>query len=112
MKKLDTTLLCGLLTSQRESLPPTSWNVYYGVKLTEQIELLTTVPHYSALWQEGGPWLAEVREWIKERAINGSDVAWGTQEQLRFPSLSVKDLEELAARIATATLLGFLNKRS
>lgn len=53
----------------------------------------------------GGQWLGAVREWMKQKAINGSDVTWGSNEHLRFSSPpTVWDMEYLAACIASATL--------
>lgn len=53
----------------------------------------------------GGEWLGAARNWIQHNALNGSDVTWGSNDRLRFTrDLTVKDIEEFAARIAVATL--------
>ena len=66
------------------------------------------------LHRVGGNWLAGVREWIKQKAINGCDVTWGAHEVLRFSSpLTVYDIEMIAARAASeagAEALGMKTK--
>lgn len=53
----------------------------------------------------GGEWLGAARSWIQWSCINGSDVTWGSDDRLMFSKqLTVKDIEEFAARIAVATL--------
>lgn len=61
------------------------------------------------LQQMGGEWLGSIRNWIQWNASNGSDVTWGSHEYLKLKSLTVSDLEALAAQIALATLRQFKN---
>lgn len=57
---------------------------------------------------KGGSFLGAARSWIQWNALNGSDVAWGSEDRLQFNrSLTVKDVEEFAAKIAVATLEDF-----
>jgi len=54
------------------------------------------------LQKKGGSWLSEVRSYIQNNFINGSDVTWGSNEVLN-PSITVKQLEEMASFIAAET---------
>lgn len=51
---------------------------------------------------ESGPHLGLVRNFIQWHAINGSDVTWGSNDLVRFSSVTVDDLEQLAQRIYDA----------
>lgn len=53
----------------------------------------------------GGEWLGVARSWIQWNFVNGSDVTWGSDDQLlSSKTLTVSEIEALAARIALATL--------
>jgi hypothetical protein len=54
------------------------------------------------LLRRGGEWLGAARAWLQRRKHNGSDVTWGSDEELR-PSMTAREVEELAAEVA-ATL--------
>lgn len=74
----------------------------------EQIDILRTPVTKEGLLREGGAWLAEVREHILWNSFNGSDVTWGSDDEVRFTRpLSVHDLEYLAAKIAAKALTEF-----
>jgi hypothetical protein len=45
-----------------------------------------------------------VRNFIQAHGLNGSDVTWGSHDFVRFNSVTVRDLEELAQRIRDAAL--------
>jgi len=54
----------------------------------------------------GGEWLAEAREQIIHKFVNGDSVTWGSQDVLKG-QLTVKDFEEIAAEIAFAAIKEF-----
>lgn len=75
--------------------------------LKGQIEFLDTPAPLpiTMLTQIGGTWLGSLREWLQCKAINGSDVTWGSHQPLRFSSpLTVYDFEYLAARTAAQAI--------
>jgi len=51
---------------------------------------------------QGGPHLAEMRNWIQWNAINGSNVMWCSQDIVQIKPVSVIELEELAQKIYDA----------
>lgn len=53
--------------------------------------------------RSGGAWLGAARTWMQENKINGSDVRWGSNELLR-PGVTVREIEQLAARVAAAAI--------
>lgn len=53
--------------------------------------------------RSGGAWLAAARSWMQANKINGSDVLWGSSEVLR-PSVTVREIEQLAACVAAAAI--------
>ena len=55
------------------------------------------------LKRKGGAWLGAARSWIQWHCVNGENVTWGSNEELR-PALTVKDVEDLAAEIAAAAI--------
>jgi hypothetical protein len=55
----------------------------------------------------GGEWLAKVREWIKDHCFGGDMVTWGSDDVLKI-TITVKDLEDLAADIAYAVYKKYL----
>jgi len=56
--------------------------------------------------KSGGPWLGAARSWIQWHCINGSDVTWGSNEELRMSKqLTVQVVEEIAAEAAYAEYL-------
>lgn len=57
----------------------------------------------SDLERKGGDWLGAARSWIQQNRINGSTVTWGSPQQVR-PNMTVKDIEDLAAHVAAATM--------
>jgi len=60
---------------------------------------------------KGGAWLATVRNWIKCKCQNGESVTWGSHEQLKPRSLTGRDMESLAASIATSAINEYINKK-
>lgn len=58
-----------------------------------------TDPH--DLLRKGGEWLGAARNWIKWNCHNGDRVTWGSTDLLS-PVLTVRDVEELAARAVAA----------
>lgn len=59
--------------------------------------------------KRGGRWLAEVRSYIQNNFINGSDVTWGSTDVLK-PYTNVKQLEEMAYDVSVATLKEFTER--
>ena len=55
------------------------------------------------LMKRGGKWLCAARSWMQWHKHNGSDVTWGSQQELR-PAMTVKDVEELAAHVAAEVM--------
>ena len=51
----------------------------------------------------GGPWLGAARSWVQWNCKNGSDVTWGSNEEL-VPPLTIRQVEELAARVTDAAI--------
>lgn len=51
------------------------------------------------LISNGGKWLAEAREQMQHKFVNGDSVTWGSQDVLRG-QLTVQDFELIAAHIA------------
>lgn len=68
-------------------------------------------PSVSFLMKIGGSWISAARSWIQWRKVNGSDVTWGSQQELR-PTMTVKDVEEVSAEVAATVLTecGFVGK--
>jgi hypothetical protein len=64
------------------------------------------------LMKTGGEWLAIIREWIQRKAINGEHVTWGSSEWLRFNSVSMADMENLASRIAASAINEYVERIS
>ena len=61
------------------------------------------VIHASDLKRKGGNWLGAAREWMQWKKINGSDVTWNSDDELR-PTMTVRDVEDLAAHVAAAVM--------
>lgn len=61
------------------------------MKLTNFLDLL----------QSGGRWLGAARTWMQSNAMNGEDVTWGSQDFLKLRPQTVRDIESLAAIVAT-----------
>ena len=51
--------------------------------------------------KNGGQWLGAARNWVKWNCRNGSHVTWGSGDVLE-PQLTIRQVEELAARVADA----------
>jgi hypothetical protein len=58
---------------------------------------------YFDLLKQGGEWLGAARRWLQWNTHNGDRVTWGSEEVLH-PPLTVRQVEELAAHVAAATL--------
>jgi hypothetical protein len=59
----------------------------------------------NAIQHAGGAHLGAVRTWIQWNCHNGSDVIWDSDDILEFRRrLTVKELEELAVRVAVGAL--------
>ena len=50
--------------------------------------------------KEGGNWLGATREYLQCHAVQGSDLIWGSEMQVR--GLTVREIEELAADAVAA----------
>ena len=61
------------------------------------------------LMRQGGKWLGAARTWIQWHCVNGEQVIWGSHDELK-PTLTVKDVEELAADVAAAAINEYINK--
>lgn len=55
---------------------------------------------HELLAKHGGEWLGIARSWIQWNAHNGDTVTWGSDETLQLRSISVREIEMLAAKIA------------
>ncbi len=55
------------------------------------------------LLRRGGEWLGTARSWMQRVAHNGGRVTWGSSDLLQA-SLSVRDIEELAADVASIAM--------
>jgi len=65
----------------------------------------------NVLFSTGGQWLGTLREWIKQKALNGEEVTWGSEQHVRLPPLTVADLEYFAAKIAAAAINEYKGER-
>jgi len=61
------------------------------------------VIHASDLKRKGGTWLGAAREWMQRKKLNGSSVTWNSDDELR-PTMTVRDVEDLAAHVAAALI--------
>ena len=74
----------------------------------DQIELLIKpVIPTNLLHNEGGDWIGAARNWMQSKARNGSDVIWGSHQQLHTGPITVSMIEDLAARVAAAAINEF-----
>lgn len=55
------------------------------------------------LADKGGQWLSEAREWMQWNMKNGSEVTWGSNDELK-PHLTVYQVENLASYVAAAAI--------
>ncbi len=107
--RLNTKLIISLLEAHKQNIPKDDgFEVLAIRRIDEQIELLKRVEYSHLMATRGGQHLGSVREWIKCKARNGESVTWGSPDilQLRYP-LTVQLLEDLACRVAAATLNDF-----
>lgn len=73
--------------------------------LEEQIEAINYRPTAPDLAGWGGDWLGAIREWIKCKFRNGSDVTWGSFDPLVGGSaLTPAELERIASVVARAAI--------
>lgn len=74
--------------------------------LLTQEELNKNLPLNAAtlLTARGGEWLGVAHNWIQRKCSNGERVTWGSQDWLTLPSMTVWDMEHLAATIAAAAI--------
>jgi hypothetical protein len=65
------------------------------------------------LMKKGGKWLSEARRFIQWNCLNGEKVIWGSQDLLNFKTgITVRQFEELAARIANKAINQYRNERN
>lgn len=70
--------------------------------------LLSRTNEFELLQKHGGDWLATARGFIQSNFVNGSDVTWGSFDQLRpRGGLNVYDIESLAAQVAATAINEF-----
>jgi len=62
------------------------------------------------LMKKGGSWLGTIRNWIQCKFNNGEHVTWGSKDYLTG-SFTVRELEDLASRIAAAAINEYINKK-
>ncbi len=60
-------------------------------------------PTASVLLRRGGEWLGAAREWLQCHTLNGSEVDWGSADEIR-PTFTVAMVEDLAATVAAAAM--------
>lgn len=73
----------------------------------KQIYLLQK--HVNSSELHGGSYLGATRKWIQWQCKNGDWVEWGSDDVLE-PSLTVKDVEVIAAEAAAAAINEFIGK--
>jgi hypothetical protein len=72
-------------------------HIYFDLRRDRiRIKLADPVSPYHLLMKEGGSWLTGARSWIQFHCHNGSDVTWGSGEELK-PPFRVRQIEEIAA---------------
>lgn len=107
---LDKHLLRKALACYAESLKAPEIDGLDRHFLTKRIEAqlawLDRQEYAHQLERTGGAHLGEIRNFIQCKFINGSDVTWGSQEELRSSSWRATPwhFEQMASRIAAATL--------
>jgi hypothetical protein len=69
--------------------------------MTHDQDLLAHVTLACDLLRRGGEWLGATRRWIQSRCLNGAQVTWGSNDELR-PTMTARDIEEVAAHAAAA----------
>lgn len=109
MNRLDTKLIIKLLEEHKQNIPKDNgWEKISINRIDEQIELLKRPEYGLTMSSQGGSHFGCIREWIKCKASNGENVTWGSQDLLQLSGpMTVKVLEDLACRIAAATLNDF-----
>lgn len=108
MKVLDNQLLVNLLTDYRQTLEGDLKKSLTLVYINEQIALLQQRHVFTDTMRDGGQWLASSRDWMLRHGINGDQVTWGSNEELRLGvPLTPRLIEELAGQIATVAINEF-----
>lgn len=81
------------------------------VRVSRELEELQKISqHKLSMLNRGGEWLASSREWVQTHATNGETITCGSNELLQLKPLTMREFEELAARIALATLRELLGE--
>jgi hypothetical protein len=110
--RIETGVIIRALEAQIEALkavphtdPQFSNALWKQYRLADQIEALKWRPTIEQVSGWGGEWLGVIRHWMQSNARNGSDVTWGSHDQLFVTTmLTPFALEQLAARIAQAAI--------
>lgn len=61
------------------------------------------------LMNSGGAWLGRARSWIQYNCMNGETVTWGSDDVLE-KTFTVRDIEELSARVAASAINEYKQK--
>lgn len=100
-----------------ESIPKTeenagnlSWEI---LQVREQIRVLSATVSTQDLRNSGGEHVGYAREWMQRKAMNGSDVTWGSHPHLEFRGgpPTVHDIEELAVACGAAAINDYRSGR-
>lgn len=69
----------------------------------DEVALLRETPIAAELERKGGKWLGKARSWLQWHKLNGSEVTWGSNDELRTP-FTVSEIERLASEVAEAAI--------
>ena len=107
---LNKRLIKMLLEKHIQSLDKTTAEgIWDARRATEALENLSAYSNPFSIMEKGGEWLGTAREWIQCKFNNGSDVTWGSQDVLTGRTITVYDIEQLAARVAAAAINEYKN---
>lgn len=117
MITLNSKLLISLIHDEIDKLksePVGSFEVEFNkkmklIELQKQSDiLLTRINEFELLQKHGDEWFGTARSFIQSNFINGSDVTWGSFDQLNpRGGLSVYDIESLAASVSSTAINEF-----
>lgn len=99
---LNTRLIIRALEEHKKGLDPLKDQNQIS-EIDATIKLITTPLSRLALMGESGPHFKVARTWIQENALNGSDVYWGLDTNLRFATpITSHCIEMLACEVAAS----------
>lgn len=90
--------------------PEERWNKELTRKSIDLTNLVVTADD-PVLKNGSGEWLGTVRSFIQRKCTNGETVVWESNDVLTFNgTLTVKEMESLAAKIAESAVNEFIKK--